>query len=69
MEEDGTLNDQEILHAAANCYKADIRVINSLGSDVMISPNDPGVVNTNPLVVGLIHEKCYASLRLKRGTG
>ena len=63
------MNDQEILHAAANRYKAIIRVIKSHGSDVMISPNDPGVVNTNPLVVGLIHEKRYASLRLKRGTG
>lgn len=65
MEKEG----QEILRVAANFYKAYIRVINSLGSDVMIRPNDPGVVNINPLVVGLIHEKHYASLRLKPGTG
>lgn len=69
MAKDGTLGDEEILYAATNCYKTSIRVISSLGHDVMISPNDSGVVNTNPLVVGLIHKKHYVSLRHKRGTG
>lgn len=69
MEKDGTLGDQEILYAAANCYKTRIRVISSLGGEVMISPYDPGVVNINPLVVGRIHKKHYVSLQLKRGTG
>ena len=69
MAQDGTWGDHVILHTAANCYKTRIRVISSLGCDVMISPNHPDVVNTNTLVVGHIHEKHYVSLRLKQGTG
>ncbi|XP_066020593.1 protein NLRC5-like isoform X2 [Pocillopora verrucosa] len=66
MAQDGTWGDHVILHTAANCYKTRIRVISSLGCDVMISPNHPDVVNTNTLVVGHIHEKHYVSLRLKQ---
>lgn len=69
MEKDNTWGDHVMLHAAANCYKTGIRVISSLGFDVMISPNHPGVVNTNTLVVGHIHERHYVGLRLKQGTG
>ena len=69
MEKDGTWGDHVILHAAANVLNTRIRVISSLGSDVMISPNDPGVNDTNPLVVGLIHEMHYVSLQPEQGTG
>ena len=70
MEKEGTWGDHVILHAAANCYKTCIRVISSLGRDIMISPSHPGVIKSNtPLVVGHIHELHYVSLRLKQGTG
>ena len=70
MEKEGTWGDHVILHAAANRYKTCIRVISSLGCDIMISPSHPGVIKSNtPLVVGHIHELHYVSLRLKQGTG
>ena len=67
MEKDGTWGDHVILHAAANCYKTCIRVISSLDCDVMISPDHPSAVNTNPLVLGHIHEKHYVSLQPRQG--
>ena len=56
-----------ILHAAANCYKTCIRVISSLGPDVIISPDHPIVAKTNPLVLGHIHEQHYVSLQPRKG--
>ncbi|XP_022804465.1 protein NLRC3-like isoform X1 [Stylophora pistillata] len=62
MEKDGTWGDHLILYAAANSYKTCIRVISSLGHDVMISPNNPTDINTNPLVIGHIHERHCVNL-------
>jgi len=50
-----------VLLAAANYYRTDIRVVSSLGREVLISPDRP-VVNTSPLVLGHIHEEHYVSL-------
>lgn len=66
MEKEGTWGDHVILHAAANRYKTCIRVISSLGCDIMIIPSHPGVIKSNTLVVGHIHELHYVSLRLKQ---
>ena len=62
MEKDGTWGDHLILRAAAKFYKTPIRVISSLDCDIVIDP-DRLVRNTNPLVLGHIHEKHYVSLR------
>ena len=62
MEKDGTWGDHLVLHSAANCYKTPIRVISSLHRDIIINPYRP-VRNTNPLVLGHIHENHYVSLR------
>ncbi|KAL9975267.1 hypothetical protein ACROYT_G012413 [Oculina patagonica] len=67
MEKDGTWGDHLILHAAANCYKTRIRVISSLDCDVSITSDHGTVDNTNPLVLGHIHEKHYVSLQLRQG--
>jgi len=65
MSKDGTWGDHLVLLAAANYYRTDIRVISSLGRDVLISPDRP--VNTSPLVLGHIHEEHYVSLHPKQG--
>jgi len=66
MEKDGTWGDHLVLRAAANCYKTPIRVISSLGCDIIINPDRP-VDYTSPLVLGHIHEKHYVSLRPRQG--
>jgi len=65
MSKDGTWGDHLVLLAAANYCRTDIRVISSLGREVLISPDRP--VNTNPLVLGHIHEEHYVSLHPKHG--
>ena len=66
MEKDGTWGDHLILRVAANCYETPIRVISSLGNDIIINP-DHVVVNNSPLVLGHIHEKHYVSLQPRQG--
>lgn len=66
MAKDGTWGDHLILRAAANYYETPIRVISSLGREVIIEP-DGLVLNSNPLVLGHIHKKHYASLLPGRG--
>jgi len=66
MEKDGTWGDHLVLYAAANCYQTQIRVISSLGCDIIINPDGP-VNNISPLVLGHIHEKHYVSLRPRQG--
>ena len=61
MTKDGTWGDHLILRAAANCYETRIRVVSSLGNEVIIDP-DHLVLNNNPLVLGHIHEMHYVSL-------
>ncbi len=67
MEKDGTWGDHLILRAAANCYKARIRVISSLDNEVNIHPDHCTVDITNPLVLGHIHEKHYVSFKPRKG--
>ena len=66
MEKDGTWGDHLILRVAANCYETPIRVISSLGNDIIINP-DHVVVNNSPLALGHIHEKHYVSLQPRQG--
>ena len=66
MKKDGMWGDHLVLRAAANYYRTDIRVISSLGREVLVSPDRP-VANTSPLVLGHIHEKHYVSLHPKQG--
>ena len=66
MEKDGTWGDHLILHAAANYYKTRIRIISSLGNEVVLYP-DGIVLNPNPLVLGHVHEYHYVSLLPKQG--
>lgn len=66
MEKDGTWGDHLILHAAANYYKTRIRIISSLGNEVIIDP-DVIVLNRNPLVLCHVHEYHYVSLLPKQG--
>jgi len=61
LNKDGTWGDHLVLLAAANYYRTDIRVVSSLGREVLISPDRP-VANTSPLVLGHIHEEHYVSL-------
>jgi len=65
LKNDGTWGDHLVLLAAANYYCTDIRVISSLGREVLISSDRPAT-NTNPLVLGHIHEEHYVSLRPKQ---
>lgn len=62
----GTWGDQLILRAAANYYKTRIRIISSLGNELVIDP-DHHVLNTNPLVLGHVHELHYVSLVPRQG--
>ena len=55
-----------VLIAAANCFKTHIRVISSLGHDLIISSDHP-VTNSSPLVLGHIHEEHYVSLHPRLG--
>lgn len=66
MEKDGTWGDHLVLIAAANCFKTHIRVISSLGHDLIISSDHP-VTNSSPLVLGHIHEEHYVSLHPRLG--
>ena len=66
MAKDGTWGDHLVLHAVANYFQTHIRIISSLGRDILISPEIP-VVNTNPLVLGHVHELHYVSLQPKQG--
>ena len=68
MANDGTFGDHLILHAAANYYETPIRVISSLGREIIIEP-DGLVLNSNPLVLGHIDQKDYASLLPAAGRG
>ena len=67
MAKDGIWGDHLVLHAVANYFQTHIRIISSLDRDILISPEIP-VVNTNPLVLGHIHELHYVSLQPKQGT-
>ena len=68
MERDGTWGDHVILCAAANCYETCIHVISSLPqqSDVIIRPCRP-VGDSNPLMLGHVHEIHYVSLQPIQG--
>ena len=60
----GTWGDEIVLFAAANCFHVPIRVVSSLPNhdDVYIPPESPAAENTDPLVLGHIHEEHYVSL-------
>lgn len=62
MKNDGTYGDELILRAAANYYQTPIRVISSLGHDKELMINPATTANSNPLVLGHVHELHYVSL-------
>ena len=66
MEKDGTWGDHLVLIAAAKCFKIHVRVISSLGHDLIISSDHP-VTNSSPLVLGHIDEEHYVSLHPRLG--
>ena len=66
MAEDGTWGDHVVLFAAANHFQTPIRIISSLDHEIVVQP-DHALANTNPLVLGHIHELHYVSLQPRQG--
>ena len=66
MAKDGTWGDHVVLFAAANHCKTPIRIISSLGHEIVVQP-DHALAGTNPLVLGHIHELHYVSLQPRQG--
>ena len=66
MAKDGTWGDHVVLFAAANYFQTPIRIISSLDHEIVIQP-DRTFADTNPLVLGHIHELHYVSLQPRQG--
>ena len=66
MAKDGTWGDHVVLFAAANHFQTPIRIISSLNHEIVVQP-DHALANTNPLVLGHIHELHYVSLQPRQG--
>ena len=66
MAKDGTWGDHVVLFAAANHFQTPIRIISSLDHEIVVQP-DHALTNTNPLVLGHIHELHYVSLQPRQG--
>ena len=66
MVKDGTWGDHVVLFAAANRFQIPIRIISSLDREIVVQP-DHALANTNPLVLGHIHELHYVSLQPRQG--
>ena len=66
MAKDGTWGDHVVLFAAANHFQTTIRIISSLNHEILVQP-DHAPANTNPLVLGHIHELHYVSLQPRQG--
>ena len=66
MAKDGTWGDHLVLFAAANLFQTPIRIISSLDHEIVVQP-DHALANTNPLVLGHIHELHYVSLQPRQG--
>ena len=66
MAKDGTWGDHVVLFAAANHFQTPIRIISSLDHEIVVQP-DHALANTNPLVLGHIHELHYVSLQPRQG--
>ena len=66
MAKDGTWGDHVVLFAAANHFQTPIRIISSLDHEIVVQP-DHALANTNPLVLGHIHELHYVSLQPRKG--
>ena len=68
MAEDGTWGDHLVLVAAANLFRVPVRIISSLGREIVVHPeNECAVADTNPLVLGHVHELHYVSLQPRQG--
>ena len=66
MAKDGTWGDHVVLFAAANHFQTPIRIISSLDHEIVVQP-DHALADTNPLVLGHIHELHYVSLQPRQG--
>ena len=66
MAKDGTWGDHVVLFAAANHFQTSIRIISSLDREIVVQP-DHALADTNPLVLGHIHELHYVSLQPRQG--
>ena len=66
MRQDGIWGDHMILVAVANKYKTCIRVLNTHSRETKIPPQ-PGVDNSEMLVLGHVQEHHYVSLRPNQG--
>ena len=66
MAKNGTWGDHVVLFAAANHFQTPIRIISSLDHEIVVQP-DHALANTNPLVLGHIHELHYVSLQPRQG--
>ena len=66
MAKDGTWGDHVVLFAAANHFQTPIRIISSLDREIVVQP-DHALADTNPLVLGHIHELHYVSLQPRQG--
>ena len=66
MAKNGTRGDHVVLFAAANRFQTPIRIISSLDREIVVKP-DHAPANTNPLVLGYIHELHYVSLQPRQG--
>ena len=66
MAKDGTWGDHVVLFAAANHFQTPIRIISSLDHEIVVQP-DQALANTNPFVLGHIHESHYVSLQPRQG--
>lgn len=67
MKKDGIDGDQVVLVGAANHFQLPIRIIDSLGNENVIQPEDFAVIDTIKLVVGHVPELHYVSLRPRQG--
>ena len=66
MAKDGTWGDHVVLFAAASHFQTPIRIISSLDRETVVQP-DHALADTNPLVLGHIHELHYVSLQPRQG--
>ena len=66
MAKDSTWGDHVVLFAAANHFQTPIRIISSLDREILVQP-DHALADTNPLVLGHIHELHYVSLQPRQG--
>ena len=66
MAKDGTWGDHVVLFAAANHFQTPIHIISSLDREIVVEP-DHAPANTNPLMLGHIHEFHYVSLQPRQG--